>query len=107
PACCTSGAVVSFCQERFLAKIAVEFEPTATRRGPDSAVGRPQRRALARGDGWRVSDVICSAGPHDRSFEEQDSDEVIPMVIEGSFQYESGAGRELMTPGSRLLGNSR
>jgi len=47
-----------------------------------------------------VSDVICSAGPHDRSFEEQHSDVCIAMVIEGSFQYESGAGRELMTPGS-------
>jgi len=89
-----------------LVKIAVEFEPIATRRGPDSAVGGPQRHALARGDGWSVSDVICSAGPHDRSFEEQHSDVCIAMVIEGSFQYESGAGRELMTPGSLLLGNS-
>ena len=26
---------------------------------------------LASGPGWRVSDVVCTAGPHDRPFEEQ------------------------------------
>jgi AraC family transcriptional regulator len=89
-----------------LAKIAVEFEPMATRRGDAPAAGGPDRRVLACGDGWSVSDVICIAGPHDRPFEEQHSDVCIAMVLEGSFQYKSSAGRELMTPGSLLLGNA-
>jgi AraC family transcriptional regulator len=88
-----------------LAKIAVEFEPMA-RRGNVPAAGRPDRRVLACGDGWTVSDVVCVAGPYDRPFEEQHSDVCIAMVLEGSFQYGSSAGRELMTPGSLLLGNA-
>jgi AraC family transcriptional regulator len=89
-----------------LAKIALEFEPMATRRDNAPAAGRPDRRVLACGDGWSVSDVICVAGPHDDPFEERHSDVCIAMVLEGSFQYESSAGRELMTPGSLLLGNA-
>lgn len=89
-----------------MAKIAVEFESMATRRGSISAAGRLDRRVLARGDGWSVTDVICVAGPHDRPFEERHSDVCIAMVLEGSFQYGSSAGRELMTPGSLLLGNA-
>src|SRR5215471_13889511 len=81
-------------QEKFLAKIAVESRPTLL------------RRALARGNGWSVSDVICGAGPHDRPFEEQHSHYCIAVVVEGSFQYQSRGGRELMTPGSLLLGNA-
>ena len=64
------------------------------------------RRVLARGDGWSVSDVVCSAGPSDRPFEEHYSEVCIAIVIAGSFQYRSSAGRELMTPGSLLLGNA-
>lgn len=89
-----------------MAKIAVEFERIAPRGIPGSGPGRPANRILAQGDGWSVSDVICNAGPHDRAFEEQHSDVCIAVVIEGSFQYESSAGRELMTPGSLLLGNA-
>lgn len=89
-----------------MAKIAVEFEPMATRRGSAPAAKRPDRRMLACGDGWSVTDVICVAGPHDRPFEERHSDVCIAIVLEGSFQYGSSAGRELMTPGSLLLGNA-
>lgn len=89
-----------------MAKIAVEFERIAPRGIPGSRPGRPASRLLAQGDGWSVSDMICTAGPHDHAFEEQHSDVCIAVVIEGSFQYESDAGRELMTPGSLLLGNT-
>jgi AraC-like DNA-binding protein len=81
-------------REIFLAKIAVESGPILL------------RRALARGNGWSVSDVICGAGPYDRPFEEQHSHYCIAVVMEGSFQYQSRGGRELMTPGSLLLGNA-
>jgi AraC-like DNA-binding protein len=60
---------------------------------------------LARGNGWSVLDVSCTAGPSDRPFEEQHSDACIAIVISGTFQYQSAAGRELMTPGSLLLGS--
>ncbi len=53
-----------------------------------------------------VSDVVCTAGPLDRPFEEQHSRTSIAIVVSGTFQYRSPAGRELMTPGSLLLGNA-
>lgn len=87
-----------------MAKIAV---------GDDRVPGRtpatsepPARRLLVSGPGWSVSDVRCTAGPHDRVFEEQHVDVCIAIVLAGSFQYRSAAGRELMTPGSLLLGNA-
>jgi AraC family transcriptional regulator len=89
-----------------LAKIAVEFASTSERRLPESKPGRPASRLLACGDGWSVSDVLCFAGPLDRPFEEQHSDVCIALVVDGSFQYQSSAGRELMTPGSLMLGNA-
>jgi AraC family transcriptional regulator len=61
---------------------------------------------LAEGDGWSASEVICSAGPHDRVFEEQHSHVCIAIVVAGSFQHRSSAGRQLMTPGSLLLGSA-
>jgi AraC family transcriptional regulator len=89
-----------------LAKIAVEFESIAARRTDGHTTGQPARRALARGEGWSVSEVICSAGPRDRPFEERHSHVCIAIVTAGSFQYRSSAGRELLTPGSLLLGNA-
>jgi AraC family transcriptional regulator len=89
-----------------LAKIAVEFESIAARRTDGHTTGQPARQALARGEGWSVSEVICSAGPRDRPFEERHSHVCIAIVTAGSFQYRSSAGRELLTPGSLLLGNA-
>ena len=87
-----------------MAKIAVGFDaiPGGQTAGKTAV---PARRLLAHGDGWCVSDVVCCAGPHDRPFEEQHSSVGIGIVIEGTFQYEAECGRELMTPGSLLLGN--
>lgn len=66
----------------------------------------PPRRVLARGAGWEVSDVQCTLGPCDRPFEERHSGVSIAAVVAGTFQYRSSAARELMTPGSLLLGNA-
>lgn len=63
-------------------------------------------RSVAKGDGWRVNDVVCALGPHDRVFEEQHGDVTIAVVREGSFLYRSESGRSLMYPGSLLLGNA-
>ena len=68
--------------------------------------GRITGRELARGDGWRVEDVICTSGPADRPFEEQHSWVSIALVLAGTFQYRSPAGRDLMTPGCVLLGSA-
>jgi len=86
-------------------KIAVECEPLAAGRGRSVAPGYLARRELAYGNDWSVWDVICSGGPHNRGFEEQHSQVCIAIVVGGSFQYRSSAGRELMTPGSLLLGS--
>jgi len=61
---------------------------------------------MARGNGWAVWDVVCTSGPFSRPFEEKHSCPAVAIVMAGTFQYQSGAGRELMTPGSILLGNS-
>lgn len=89
-----------------MAKIAVELDRALTRRALSGELGRTSARRLAQGDGWTVSDVICTSGPQDRPFEEQHSGFSIAIVAAGSFQYRSVAGHELMTPGSLLLGNA-
>lgn len=68
--------------------------------------GALRSRRLASGAGWSVSDVVCTAGPHDRPFEEQHARTSVAIVMSGSFQYRTSGGRELMTPGSLLLGNA-
>ena len=60
---------------------------------------------LASGTGWRVSDVLCTAGPRDPSYVEQHSAFSIALVTDGNFQYRTAQGSALMTPGSLLLGN--
>jgi len=66
----------------------------------------PSARILARGDGWSISEMVCTLGPQDRPFEERHSSVSIAMVTAGSFQYHSHVGRELMTPGSLMLGSA-
>ncbi|MBK1867390.1 helix-turn-helix transcriptional regulator [Aestuariivirga sp. YIM B02566] len=68
--------------------------------------GPPPARLLAKGDGWRVSDVVCAQGPQDRTFEEQHRDVTIAAVLHGSFFYRGETGRSLMYPGALLLGNA-
>jgi len=60
---------------------------------------------LASGAGWRVEDVVCTAGPRDRSFEERHTGICIAAVTRGAFQYRSTQGSALLAPGALLLGN--
>ncbi len=76
------------------------------RRQRNGAPGDATARLLARGEGWAVTDLVCTCGPQDRSFEERQPDFCIAIVTAGSFQYRSAAGRAVMTPGSLLLGNA-
>jgi len=89
-----------------LGKIAVELEEALARRALDGAPGGTTTRWLARGEGWRVADVLCTSGPGDRPFEERHDSVAIAIVTSGTFQYRSAAGRELMTAGSLMLGNA-
>jgi len=81
-----------------LAKIAVHGER-------DGGSAGPAARVLAAGGGWSVSEVVCTFGPRDRPFEERHTGASIALVAAGTFEYRSQAGRELMTPGSLLLGS--
>jgi AraC family transcriptional regulator len=65
----------------------------------------PVAHPIARGPGWDVRDVVCTGGPQDRPYEERHTDYTIAIVLAGSFQYRTQAGRALMSPGSLLLGN--
>jgi AraC family transcriptional regulator len=66
-------------------------------------LGKIASRILAKGDGWSVSDVVCTAGPSDRPFEEQHTTTAVAVVVEGSFQYRGRRGSELMSAGSLLV----
>jgi len=90
----------------YLAKIAVELERALERRAVSGEGGGLEMRTIAEGDGWKVQDVVCTSGPHDRPFEERHGGATIAIVVAGSFQYRGLAGRELMTPGSMVLGNA-
>ena len=92
-------------RENFLGKIAADLERALARQAGTGSVGRAAERRIAEGDGWSVSDVICTAGPHDRPFEEQHDGVSIAVVAAGTFQYRSPLGRDMLTPGSLLLGS--
>jgi AraC family transcriptional regulator len=63
-------------------------------------------QSLASGTGWRVCDVVCDHGPHDRAFTEEHAETTIAAVMEGSFQYRTQAGSAVLVPGALLLGNA-
>lgn len=88
-----------------MANIALDLERALERRARDGTAGCTTTRWLAGGEGWRVGDIVCTSGPGDRPYEERHARFTIAMVTAGTFQYRSAAGRELMTPGSLMLGN--
>src|SRR4029453_16795283 len=75
--------------------------PMSADPAPSGAVSR----TLAKGEGWRLIEVICRSGPADRPFEEEHAWTSVSAVMSGVFTYRSAHGRALMSPGSLLLGN--
>lgn len=67
-------------------------------------MGKIAANRLAGGEGWSISDVVCTSGPQDRSYEEQHGSVTFALVLAGSFQYRAEGEAELMSPGSVLLG---
>jgi AraC-like DNA-binding protein len=62
-------------------------------------------RTLASGEGWRVEEVVCRAGPGDAPYEERHDWVSIAAVMSGTFTYLGERGRALLAPGALLLGN--
>jgi AraC family transcriptional regulator len=89
-----------------LGKIAVDLQRALAHRAGSDGPGQTTARVLAQGDGWSITDVICTSGPRDRPFEERHAEFRIAVVVAGSFQYRSAKGRALMTPGSLLLASA-
>ncbi|MFT4069825.1 helix-turn-helix domain-containing protein [Paraburkholderia sp.] len=89
-----------------MGKIAVTLQQALARREREGARGGVASRVLAEGGGWNVADLLCTFGPRDPSFEEWHDGVRIAMVVAGSFDYRAAPGRELLTPGALLLGNT-
>jgi len=53
-----------------------------------------------------LSEFVCTAGPGDRPYEERHENMSIAAVVEGTFNYNSAAGRATLHPGALLLGNA-
>ena len=62
---------------------------------------------LAVGDEWAVEDVLCTYRRSDRKFEERHERYRVALVGAGTFACRGPHGRELLTPGSLLLGNAQ
>jgi AraC family transcriptional regulator len=75
------------------------------RKERDGARGVNFSSLVAEGAGWRVLDIVCTAGPRDRPFEERHAWTSISMVMAGTFAYRSDRGSSLMSPGALLLGS--
>jgi len=89
-----------------LAKIAAELDRALAKRAVEVGPGRMTPRMLADGPWWSVSDVVCTAGPQDRPFEERHPYVFVGLVVAGSFQYHAAGGYDLLTPGALMLGNA-
>jgi len=88
-----------------LKSLLVDVERALARRAEEGAPARLRARMLAAGDGWSAQDIICTADRRDAAYEEHHPHVAVALVVAGSFQYRSPAGRALLTPGSVLLGN--
>lgn len=73
---------------------------------PDVRGGSPRLRPLAHRPGWSLAEYVCTAGPHDRPFEEQHDRVSVALVTAGTFRYRTGVGEALLYPGAFLLGNA-
>jgi AraC family transcriptional regulator len=75
------------------------------RKERDGATGGNFGTLVAEGDGWRVLDVVCTAGPRDRPFEERHAWQSVSLVRSGTFTYRGGRGTALISAGSMVLGS--
>jgi AraC family transcriptional regulator len=82
-----------------------EVAAALRRKAASGAPGSAESRVLASGDSWRVVDVVCTSGPHDRAFEERHAWTTISLVLSGAFICRTDGGTALLSAGSWLLVN--
>ena len=73
---------------------------------PQVPNGPPQLRAIAHQRQWSLTEYVCTAGPHDRPFEERHDRMSVALVTAGTFRYRTDTGEGLLYPGAFLLGNA-
>jgi len=88
-----------------LGKIAVSLKEACGERDRLGAEPGLRARLLAAGDDWAVEDVLCTYRPSDAPFEERHGRYRVALVGAGTFECRGARGRELLMPGSLLLGN--
>ena len=89
-----------------MGKIAAELNDARAGRALECGPGRLTPRALAEAPGWSVSDLIRTAGPDDRPFEERYPHFFIGLVVAGTFRWQPASGCVRLTPGSLMLVNA-
>lgn len=90
-----------------MAKIAVLLDDAVRERERLGAPPGLRSELIAQDDDWAVEDVICTYRANDAAFEERHDRYRVALVGFGTFHCRGPAGRELLTPGSWLLGNAR
>ena len=88
-------------------KIAAPLEKACRERERLGAAPGLNVELLAAAEDWAVEDVLCTHRANDAAFEERHERYRVALVGAGTFQCRAPAGRELLTPGSLLLGNAR
>jgi len=66
----------------------------------------PKLRPIAQNPQWSLTEYVCSAGPHDRTFEERHDRVSMAVVTSGTFRYRTDTGEGILYPGAFLLGNA-
>ena len=68
--------------------------------------GPPRPHPIAHQRQWSLTEYVCTAGPHDRPFEERHDRVSVALVTAGTFRYRTSTGEGLLYPGAFLLGNA-
>ena len=76
------------------------------RKRQNGARGAISDRPIASGEGWRVQDVICTCGPHDRDAEELTTASSVALVLSGTFVVRDRHGTSLLSEGSYFLASA-
>jgi len=66
----------------------------------------PRRRPIRQQPQWSLTEYVCTAGPHDRPFEERHDRVSVALVTSGTFRYRTDTGEGILYPGAFLLGNA-
>lgn len=73
---------------------------------PEVPNGPPRPRRIAHQRQWSLTEYVCTAGPHDRPFEERHDRVTVALVTAGTFRYRTRTGEGLLYHGAFLLGNA-